>query len=107
MILLKESQSSTIGFLLLFTEISNQCLIFLLHSLLFSLSFLFVSLSHFFFYRNILITADWQVKLCDFGLTRATSMSQMEGTLAKVRGTYTHCAPEVFKVGVDVCSSDF
>jgi len=48
---------------------------------------------------NILITADWELKLCDFGLTRATSMNQMEGTLSKVRGTYTHCAPEVFKGG--------
>jgi hypothetical protein len=46
---------------------------------------------------NVLVTADWNLKLCDFGLSRSTSIGQMEGTLSKVRGTYTHCAPEVFK----------
>ena len=36
---------------------------------------------------NILVTADWNIKLCDFGLARSTDVSKMTGTLAKVRGT--------------------
>jgi serine/threonine protein kinase len=68
--------------------------------------------------RNILVEADWQTKLCDFGESRYTTVRlyldqpkllslinrchppTLQGTnletLCKVRGTYAYIAPEVY-----------
>lgn len=45
--------------------------------------------------RNILVTDDWQIKLCDFGESRQLIGTNLE-TLCKMRGTYAYIAPEVY-----------
>jgi len=44
---------------------------------------------------NLLVNDRWEVKVCDFGLSRFDTASNME-TLAKMRGTMAYCAPEVY-----------
>eukprot|EP01097_Dermamoeba_algensis_P005744 TRINITY_DN362_c0_g1_i1.p1 TRINITY_DN362_c0_g1~~TRINITY_DN362_c0_g1_i1.p1 ORF type:complete len:856 (+),score=141.65 TRINITY_DN362_c0_g1_i1:134-2701(+) len=44
---------------------------------------------------NLLVTENWQVKLCDFGLSRFNQQDSNE-TLQKVRGTMAYCAPETY-----------
>ncbi|EGG19762.1 ankyrin repeat-containing protein [Cavenderia fasciculata] len=44
---------------------------------------------------NLLITENWTVKICDFGLSRFDTGSNLE-TLGKLRGTYAYVAPEVY-----------
>jgi len=44
---------------------------------------------------NLLVTEDWHVKVCDFGLSRFDTGSNLE-TLGKLRGTYAYAAPEVY-----------
>ncbi|EFA84490.1 ankyrin repeat-containing protein [Heterostelium album PN500] len=44
---------------------------------------------------NLLVTEDWVVKICDFGLSRFDTGSNLE-TLGKLRGTYAYVAPEVY-----------
>jgi len=43
---------------------------------------------------NLLITENWAIKIADFGLSRFHTGDL--STLAKVRGTYAYCAPEVY-----------
>eukprot|EP01126_Amoeba_proteus_P031110 TRINITY_DN3061_c1_g1_i1.p1 TRINITY_DN3061_c1_g1~~TRINITY_DN3061_c1_g1_i1.p1 ORF type:complete len:866 (+),score=190.17 TRINITY_DN3061_c1_g1_i1:441-3038(+) len=45
---------------------------------------------------NLLVTKDWKVKVCDFGLSRSVNRNNLE-TFKKLRGTFAYCAPEVFK----------
>eukprot|EP01133_Synstelium_polycarpum_P008423 gene8423-9909_t len=44
---------------------------------------------------NLLVTENWTVKICDFGLSRFDTGSNLE-TLGKLRGTYAYVAPEVY-----------
>jgi len=44
---------------------------------------------------NLLVTETWDVKVCDFGLSRFDTSSNMK-TLTKVRGTYCYSAPELY-----------
>lgn len=44
---------------------------------------------------NLLVNEKWEVKVCDFGLSRFNTGSNLE-TLAKMRGTFAYCAPEVY-----------
>eukprot|EP01105_Mastigella_eilhardi_P014059 TRINITY_DN3199_c0_g1_i1.p1 TRINITY_DN3199_c0_g1~~TRINITY_DN3199_c0_g1_i1.p1 ORF type:complete len:564 (-),score=129.32 TRINITY_DN3199_c0_g1_i1:79-1770(-) len=45
---------------------------------------------------NLLVTADYKVKLADFGLSRFNTISN-NTTLGKLCGTMSHCAPEIFQ----------
>jgi serine/threonine protein kinase/ankyrin repeat protein/Ca2+-binding EF-hand superfamily protein len=44
---------------------------------------------------NLLLTKEYRVKVCDFGLSRHASNSNME-TLGKLRGTMAYAAPEAY-----------
>lgn len=44
---------------------------------------------------NLLVNEKWEVKVCDFGLSRFNTGSNLE-TLVKMRGTFAYCAPEVY-----------
>jgi len=41
---------------------------------------------------NLLVNEKWEVKVCDFGLSRFNTGSNLE-TLVKMRGTFAYCAP--------------
>eukprot|EP01119_Soliformovum_irregulare_P023991 TRINITY_DN8503_c0_g1_i2.p1 TRINITY_DN8503_c0_g1~~TRINITY_DN8503_c0_g1_i2.p1 ORF type:complete len:696 (-),score=115.98 TRINITY_DN8503_c0_g1_i2:42-2129(-) len=43
---------------------------------------------------NLLVTEDWDLKVCDFGLSRFTT-AENQDTLTKLRGTPAYCAPEI------------
>jgi regulator of replication initiation timing len=45
---------------------------------------------------NLLVDVDWNLKLCDFGLSRFNTEASQAQTLAKLRGTYTYTAPEMY-----------
>jgi serine/threonine protein kinase len=48
---------------------------------------------------NLLLDVAWNVKICDFGLSRYTSADQPSDemqTLTKLRGTYAYTAPEIY-----------
>jgi serine/threonine protein kinase len=45
--------------------------------------------------QNLLVTEDWQIKVCDFGLSRTSSLNN-QNSLSKLRGTYAYAAPEVY-----------
>jgi len=44
---------------------------------------------------NLLLTEDWEVKICDMGLARF-STKETEDTMKKLCGTYSYLAPEIF-----------
>jgi len=44
---------------------------------------------------NLLVDYDWKVKVCDFGLSRFDTNSNLK-TLSNLRGTYSYAAPEVY-----------
>ncbi|KAK5575400.1 hypothetical protein RB653_010660 [Dictyostelium firmibasis] len=44
---------------------------------------------------NLLVNDKWEIKVCDFGLSRFNTGSNLE-TLVKMRGTFAYCAPEVY-----------
>jgi len=44
---------------------------------------------------NLLVSEDYHIKVCDFGLSRFDTSSNME-TLMKTRGTFAYTAPEVY-----------
>eukprot|EP01108_Squamamoeba_japonica_P004949 TRINITY_DN3871_c0_g1_i1.p1 TRINITY_DN3871_c0_g1~~TRINITY_DN3871_c0_g1_i1.p1 ORF type:complete len:829 (+),score=305.83 TRINITY_DN3871_c0_g1_i1:127-2613(+) len=44
---------------------------------------------------NLLVSAHWSLKVCDFGLSRFSTSSNLE-TLAKMRGTMAYCPPEAY-----------
>lgn len=44
---------------------------------------------------NLLVNDKWEVKVCDFGLSRFNTGSNA-ATLVKMRGTFAYCAPEVY-----------
>eukprot|EP01113_Clastostelium_recurvatum_P011680 TRINITY_DN1597_c0_g1_i1.p1 TRINITY_DN1597_c0_g1~~TRINITY_DN1597_c0_g1_i1.p1 ORF type:complete len:688 (-),score=192.59 TRINITY_DN1597_c0_g1_i1:164-2140(-) len=44
---------------------------------------------------NLLVNDRWEVKVCDFGLSRFNTASNLE-SLVKMRGTFAYCAPEVY-----------
>jgi len=44
---------------------------------------------------NLLVNEKWEIKVCDFGLSRFNTGSNLE-TLVKMRGTFAYCAPEVY-----------
>eukprot|EP01132_Coremiostelium_polycephalum_P003313 gene3313-4152_t len=44
---------------------------------------------------NILVSSDWCAKLCDFGLTRTMTMTNVS-TLGMLRGTMAYTAPEIY-----------
>lgn len=54
---------------------------------------------------NVLVTDDWHAKLCDFGLSRFNTGSNLS-TLAKCRGTYAYIAPEVYNCEKFTTKSD-
>lgn len=45
---------------------------------------------------NLLVDGEWNLKLCDFGLSRFNTEASQQATLAKLRGTYTYTAPEMY-----------
>lgn len=45
---------------------------------------------------NLIVDAEWNLKLCDFGLSRFNTEASQAQTLAKLRGTYTYTAPEMY-----------
>jgi len=44
---------------------------------------------------NLLVNEKWEVKVCDFGLSRFNTDSNLK-TLVQMRGTFAYCAPEVY-----------
>lgn len=54
---------------------------------------------------NLLVTQDWRVKVCDFGLSRMTGGNNLE-TFKKLCGTFAYCAPEIFSGGTFTDRSD-
>eukprot|EP01098_Paradermamoeba_levis_P015947 TRINITY_DN8376_c0_g1_i1.p1 TRINITY_DN8376_c0_g1~~TRINITY_DN8376_c0_g1_i1.p1 ORF type:complete len:253 (+),score=79.46 TRINITY_DN8376_c0_g1_i1:89-847(+) len=44
---------------------------------------------------NLLVNDNWEVKVCDFGLSRFNQQEHSE-TLQKMRGTMAYCAPETY-----------
>eukprot|EP01132_Coremiostelium_polycephalum_P005348 gene5348-6671_t len=44
---------------------------------------------------NLLVNDKWEIKVCDFGLSRFNTGSNLE-TLVKMRGTFAYCSPEVY-----------
>ena len=54
---------------------------------------------------NLLVTEDYQIKVCDFGLSRFDTGSNL-ATLNKCRGTYPYIAPEVYKCEKFIGRSD-
>jgi len=47
---------------------------------------------------NILVTHNWECRVCDFGLSRFNTTESVE-TLKQMRGTFTHMAPELCQTG--------
>ncbi|KAF2073404.1 hypothetical protein CYY_005283 [Polysphondylium violaceum] len=45
---------------------------------------------------NILISSEWNAKICDFGLTRTMTMTNVS-TLGTLRGTMAYTAPEIYE----------
>lgn len=39
---------------------------------------------------------NWNLKIADFGLARLNTETHKRGTLGRLRGTYTYCAPEIY-----------
>eukprot|EP00727_Mastigamoeba_balamuthi_P007856 m51a1_g3691 putative ankyrin repeat-containing protein (731) ;mRNA; f:350527-353786 len=56
---------------------------------------------------NILMTRDWDCRVCDFGLSRFNSETNRMGTLTQMRGTLTHMAPEVCPLDPDVAPTPY
>lgn len=54
---------------------------------------------------NLLVTQDWKIKVCDFGLSRFTGGNNLE-TFKKLCGTFAYCAPEIFNGGSFTDRSD-
>jgi hypothetical protein len=54
---------------------------------------------------NLLVTEDWEIRLCDFGLSRFNTGSNMQ-TLSKCRGTYAYLAPEIYDCDVFTTKAD-
>lgn len=44
---------------------------------------------------NFLVTRNWSVKVCDYGLSRFDTDANTE-TMGKLRGTYHYIAPEIY-----------
>jgi ankyrin repeat protein len=44
---------------------------------------------------NLLVNEKWEIKVCDFGLSRFNTDSNLK-TLVQMRGTFAYCAPEVY-----------
>lgn len=44
---------------------------------------------------NLLVTKDWRLKVCDFGLSRPETPDQL-ATFHRLCGTFAYCAPEMF-----------
>ena len=54
---------------------------------------------------NLLVDKDYHAKLCDFGLSRFNTGSNLQ-TLSKCRGTYAYIAPEVYNCETFTTKSD-
>lgn len=54
---------------------------------------------------NLLVTKDWRIKICDFGLSRFTGGNNLD-TFKKLCGTFAYCAPEIFNGGSFTDRSD-
>ncbi|XP_049852546.1 stress-activated protein kinase alpha-like [Schistocerca gregaria] len=54
---------------------------------------------------NLLVTSDWHLKVCDFGLSRVLGSRNLE-TFKKLCGTFAYCAPEIFNGGTFTVRSD-
>jgi len=54
---------------------------------------------------NLLVTQEWHIKLCDFGLSRFVSAENME-TMRNLRGTFAYCDPEVYNGTSFAAASD-
>jgi len=54
---------------------------------------------------NLLLTDQWHIKLCDFGLSRFNTKENME-TMKQMRGTFAYCDPEVYNGGIFTAASD-
>ncbi|KYQ99908.1 ankyrin repeat-containing protein [Tieghemostelium lacteum] len=44
---------------------------------------------------NLLVNEKWEIKVCDFGLSRFNTGSNLQ-TLVQMRGTFAYCGPEVY-----------
>eukprot|EP01125_Pyxidicula_operculata_P004708 TRINITY_DN1760_c0_g3_i1.p1 TRINITY_DN1760_c0_g3~~TRINITY_DN1760_c0_g3_i1.p1 ORF type:complete len:759 (-),score=160.83 TRINITY_DN1760_c0_g3_i1:48-2324(-) len=54
---------------------------------------------------NLLVTQEWHIKLCDFGLSRQATAANMD-TMKQMRGTFAYCDPEVYNGAVFSGASD-
>jgi len=54
---------------------------------------------------NLLVTQEWHIKLCDFGLSRMVNAENM-ATMKQMRGTFAYCDPEVYNGGTFSGASD-
>jgi len=54
---------------------------------------------------NLLLDADWKIKVCDFGLSRFRTMTNLS-TLVGVRGTMAYCPPEIYDSQIFSTQSD-
>jgi len=54
---------------------------------------------------NLLVTQQWRVKLCDFGLSRFDTKENME-TMKQMRGTFAYVDPAVYNGGAFTAASD-
>jgi serine/threonine protein kinase len=57
---------------------------------------------------NLLVDKDWNIKVCDFGLSRQTEEGDLNtlSTLYKLRGTYGYTAPELYNKGMCTNKAD-
>jgi len=54
---------------------------------------------------NLLVTEQWHIKLCDFGLSRFNTAENID-TMKQMRGTFAYCDPEVYNGGIFTAASD-
>jgi len=54
---------------------------------------------------NLLVTQEWHVKLCDFGLSRFNTKDNLD-TMKQMRGTFAYVDPEVYNNGTFTAASD-
>jgi serine/threonine protein kinase len=54
---------------------------------------------------NLLVTQEWHIKVCDFGLSRFNTNDNMD-TMKQMRGTFAYVDPEVYNSRPFVAASD-
>jgi len=54
---------------------------------------------------NLLLDENWDIKVCDFGLSRFRTMTNVD-TLGEIRGTMAYCPPEIYDAHIFSSQSD-